>query len=238
MNSRFRVFALVSFSTIATASQASFTMIERTTAMNVGWQYGSGFEVYPGSNGLSSSALNSEYYNRLIASESHSGLGEFGPWESGISYDLIQEWGSTWNGFIGSGSSYVSSFVVGDAFAQIESRFPGNELVLHFSNDTVTDYLFEGASTWEGTVHLERLQPFGWEGVYTNPDMGGFTNTGVMGIGEYRIRASGEASADGNMSGGAAWSFQLQAVPEPGTMAVVGLGLAAVLRRRRSGFSK
>lgn len=233
MHYRARFLVITSLLAVATASQASFTMIERSTAMNVGWQYGSGVEMYPGSNSISSTSLNSEFFNQMAASESHSGLSEFGPWESGISYELTQEWGQTSNGFFGSASSYVQCFAIGDSFANIESRFPGNELMLHFSNDVETAYVFEGASTWMGTVHLERLQWFGWENVFTNPDMGGFTHTGVMGVGEYRLVSYGEAIADGNMSMGASWNYQLSAVPEPGTMAVIGLGLAALIRRRK-----
>lgn len=235
MNNRFRVFAFLSFAVVAASSQASFTMIERTTAMNALWQYGSGFEIYPGSADLSSTSINGEFFNRLNATESRSGWTEFAPWEAGISYDLVQEWGMTSNGFTGSGSTSVQSMVLGDAFSIIESRT--NQLILHFSNNTATDYIFEGASTWQGTVHLEKLQPFGWENVYTNPEMGGFMKAGFMDIGQYRIVANGEAFADGNMMSGASYSFQLSAVPEPGTMAIMGIGVAAILRRRRGNRS-
>lgn len=199
--------------------------------MSVFYDFGGGGEQYPGSNSLSSTSLNSEFVNQLRGNETRSGFTEFGTWEAGYIYDLNQDFQPLSNGFYGAGDIGLHSFLAGEGYSWIEGR---NELTLHFTNTSSTDFHLFGAATFGAQVSLDIFDGLGWTSIYTSPGGTGFDVSGTLVAGEYRIFGIGNSTAVGQMSQGEAYMFNLQAVPEPSAMAGLGLGAFTLLKRRRA----
>lgn len=223
-------FVLAAVLCSAAGAQAAFVLTERTTSMTVFYDFGGGGEQFPGSNSVGSTSLNSEFIHQLRGNETRSGFTEFGTWEAGYIYDINQEFQPLTNGFYGAGDVGLQSFLAGDGYSTIEGR---NELTLMFDNTSTTDFRLTGAATFGAQVSLDVFDGLGWTSIYTSPGGDGFDITGTIGAGQYRIFGIGNSTAVGQMAQGEAWSFNLQAVPEPSVMAGLGLGALALMRRRR-----
>lgn len=225
-------------SVLPAASQATIVLVERSSALHVFYQYGGGGDQFPGSNSTGSIELNSDFNLSLNGNDSGSGSNEFGLWESGISYNLTQQWANLGNGFSGSAATMLTSFEGGIGNAMVESNAPGNELILMFSNTSTTDFTFSGHLGRESVATIEKLFEHGWEPVFTAANVGGFTQSsfntvGNINAGTYRILARAFQTSAGNQFSSTSFDFNFAAVPEPGTMIALGVGAAALLRRRR-----
>lgn len=216
----------------AASSNASIVLQERQSTLNVFYNYGSTFETYPGSNSVNSSSFAEDHIS-INGLDMNSGFTDVGFWSGGVQYDLNQQFIIQSDGFFGAGDTQLNSFVSGDMFANIDSNDPGNEQIIRFQNTLGTIYNFAGAATYSSTVRLERHVGSDWENVYTSPVNDGFSVSGFLGIGEYRIIGKGVASASGQVSQGAAWSYNFTTVPEPSSMAALAVGGLALFRRRR-----
>lgn len=230
--------ALTLLAALPVASHASIILEERSSALQVFYIYGGGDNQFPGSNSVGSIELNSDYSLSMSGSEQNSGNTEFGPWEAGISYNLSQQWAETATGFTGAADTVLNSFEEGMGSSRIESNAPGNELILSFTNTTATDFKLSGSLGREALVTLEKFDGFVWNPVYTAANVGGFTmssfNTvGHIDVGQYRLFANAFTTAAGDQFSQTSYNFDFQAVPEPATMAALGLAIAAMIRRRR-----
>lgn len=227
------VFTASFLAALSAASQAAFLLEQRTSAMDVFYEFGGGGEYHPGSNSVGSILLNGDFSLNLNGADTGSGFTEFGTWEAGVAYDLNQQFDATSTNLVGSGDIMLHSFLAGDGFSNISSGAPGNQLELIFTNDTASDFTLWGAMTSEGRVDLNVATVNGWDPMYTAASMGSYAFNGHLPVGQYRLTGSSFTSATGQQSMGSSWSFNMAAVPEPATIAALAMGAAAMMRRRR-----
>lgn len=231
---------------------AQMNLTSRASTQNYNYLYGGGPD-----------AIQDTYLNTaggLLATDTmekhfaQQGEGWYPPanihWIAGVSVDLYQTYAITGplgnaSSISGSGYTNVSSFIEEDGLALMRSSSPGNELVAEFSLTAATDYRLNGLfETTDGTnlpgqVALQRFDGIVWQYVHTSLFLPGsesaFDWSGTTGPGNYRLLAQIQQGTFGDESRMGAYQYNLTmgAVPEPATMAVLGLGVAALLRKRR-----
>lgn len=231
---------------------AQMNITSRLSTQNYNYLYGGGPHAFQDTYLNSSGALlGTDTMEKHFAEH---GEGWYPPanlhWIAGVSVDLFQTYSITGppanaSGISGSGYTNVSSFVEDAGLATMNSANPGNQLTLEFTLNSATDYRLSGMfETTDGTnlpgqVALQRFDGIVWQYVHTSLFLpgseGSFDWTGTAAAGSYRLLAQTQQDTFGDevRMGAYQYSLTMGAVPEPATMAVLGLGIAALLRRRR-----
>lgn len=140
--------------------------------------------------------------------------------ESGKDVHLFSRLGATTHTGLGDSSDLEGTyrfFNTGASFATAAAGVAGGVVI------PTGDYARSSHAAGTSFVNSLGIQQF-------DPDNYTIFNGGALG-GTWRLFINDNAGGDtGAISG---WSFNVDAVPEPASMAVLGLGAAALLRRRR-----
>lgn len=228
-----RPIAIVFVLALAAASNASLVLTTRWGQLSSNYTYGQNPDIRTGSDAWSSESLTSEFAGHIFDASSGEGNGPHGAWQAGITYDLAQSFSQSPTGFAGTGTTTLTSFLVGSGFSNVTTGLPGNNLLVIFENTSTVDYVLTGAVSSQANLVFQRHNGSQWEDVFTTSGPGAFNATGSMTAGSYLIQAIGTGTSSGNGSSSLSWNYSFSAVPEPASIVVLTLGLVPLLRRRR-----
>lgn len=230
-------------------SMAQLNVTSRMSDLNYQWLMGYAGDVYQGNNTFNDGSLLASDTESFLVNETRTGF--YPPtshsWSASVDMEAMHSYSiagplSNASGISGSGRTRSVSAESG-ATAQSFITNPGNRLMLSFDVAANTPYtmtyqIYNAVSSEApGEIAIQRWDGAFW--LYVNssaffpPSNGVNTWTGTFSAGSYRVFMQTGANNFSNESNDAISSFSLTAVPEPGTMAALGLGTAAMLRRRR-----
>lgn len=223
------------------------TITQRMTNMNWASLYGGGTTSFNPSDSFSSNALESSFSHNMNFADSQSGVSPLS-WTADVQIDINQSFNinGPLNNFasISTNQNGSKSQSAGGQIgvAGINSVLPGNELIFEFVVTSSMNYQL--SADWSSTVANSSWMALAWfngssfQGVHDTRQLflgtnGTFDWTGTLNAGVYRLVSQNELN-NGNLVfvGQNNYTFtNLDAVPEPGTMIVI--GAAALLARRR-----
>jgi hypothetical protein len=240
---------------VALASGANAqNLTTRLTQQNWNAVYGGGETAFTPSDSFTTGALLASDTNSMAFADSQSGyvLGDpQRPWSASVSVFATQSFSVTgplenFSRIDAAGRALLQASASGEGLAAIHCVNPGNYLLFEFSVDAPIQANLSGIVSLDpnlqnltADVTLLKFDGFIWGYVFSTIFLPGqegvFDQNLDLGPGQYRL-----ASVAG---GGAAdivqpyvdnsWSYSFSVVPEPATLATLGVGVAALLRRWR-----
>lgn len=239
--------AFAVFFTLGTISSAQFELTSRYSKVNYDYFAGFADQSESASDSLIETTLDVADSTSLVGSESSSGFYQpsgtawsaSGNWNIGHQYSLIGSVSSATK-MTASGSSTVT-IASSSATAQLASALPGNEFSIEIALSSAQQVRFRGSHTADGPLNQTTGNTFGyfWTGSTWQIFLVKQVNTNWddllnLGAGEYRFETFSIAQANQNATKSSSWEYSIEAVPEPATMIVLGIGALVVAARKRN----
>lgn len=230
------------------------TLTSRASKVNYSAVYGGGEDTFQPTDSIENLALESADVESLSFMDTQVGLvldDPARPWGAAVSVATGHVFGVTgpldaFTRVQASGSTSVAASASGEGLANMTSINPGSELILGFSLANATPVNLSGAvsldpngQTLSAYVALQRFDGIVWQNLFNSLFMqgeeGSFDQALNLTPGTYRIvgRSSGNAFAGTRPAQTNEWSYDLEVVPEPASLVVLGVGLVSLMRRRR-----
>ncbi|MEQ1932592.1 MAG: PEP-CTERM sorting domain-containing protein [Fimbriimonadaceae bacterium] len=255
MNLSFKYYFALSATALIVCDGNTQTITSRFSHLNYNAVYGGGGDAFTPSDSIEDTGLVAADSEALAFADSKAGfiLGDPNrPWNASVETDLSHSYAitgslSNFSRIVSSGRSMVAAAAGGEGLALMNSGNPGNVLQFEFTLTSSTTARLRGAfnlnpdgQNLAGEVALQRFDGIVWQYQFTTLFLpgqeGAFDETFNLSAGMYRLTggASGNAFHGVRPIQDNDWNYDFQAVPEPATMAALGLGIAALLRRRRA----
>lgn len=203
---------------MSTASLNAGLFVEsRETLLQASTQFGYIGSVNTAIASASYHSPTSDLQSQLIGNDSGDGpLGDTS-WVANYEYRLDQTIEYLAGGIAANGSVGAFAFAGDQGVASVDAM-SGNRLELGFSLDAAETYQFSGMVQELTTISFERSLGSGLWTPVVEPGIGAFNHTLALEAGQYRLTAIGGGYHNSSQGEGSSWSFQLVAVPEPGSM--------------------
>lgn len=241
MNSIRTLFVLGAGVGFASLAAANFVVTSRESQFSWDYLYGYGPDVYT-DNGASSlgtllDADSMTYTDHVEDSGAY----------LGHSWEVDFDW-NTQNSYSVTGSLNDASLIQTSGSTMTDAMTGGaslgvganSQVTIYFTVGSETDYHLFGSLNHVGprnrnnsTLYLQGDFGFGYQTIFVREADTVIDTTGTLAAANYRLIAYAGSRADVMEATYANWDINLQAVPEPMTMAVLIPGLIALCRRRQ-----
>jgi hypothetical protein len=247
-NKTLAALAVATAMTIPVVASAQ-NITSRTTQMNWDSLYGGGPTIFEPSDSFISSTMESNFSNSMGFTDSQTGDFPIG-WTAAVDIDINQSFSITgpltnFTSISADMDGFKNQSASGIGSAGIGSNLPGNSLIFEFDVATTMNYSLTGSLYYDpngafenSVVSIQTFNGVFWTGIpgATTSQLGNnqnFNFSGTLAAGSYRIFSSNTLPGGfSSYQGSNNYTFtNLDAVPEPGTLLVV--GAAALFARKK-----
>jgi hypothetical protein len=234
---------------VSAAAAHAQTLTSRLSTLNYNYVFGAGADTHTDTITITDPALQLSDTKSTSFSDATSGVLPGGqPYSAGVLTSLQHEYGvagllSQFQAITASASSRASAATSGLGSALLVASNPGNEIIFDFTVAQPVDYHLTGSITLPAAsafsfVALQRFDGIVWQNspfnsIFLPNGQGGFDVSGTLQPGSYRVRSALALNAHPGDDFTASYNYQLT-VPEPGVMALLGLGVTSLVRRNRA----
>lgn len=245
--------AIAGLAVLTTAAQAQ-TLTSRFSQQNFNATYGGGATVFTPNANVPDSTLVASDLEFQQFNDSQNGFinnDPNRPWSATVALEQTHSYSvtgplSNFTSIAASGQTFVAAAASGEGLATMVAANQGNTLELYFTLTSSTLANLRGnvslvpdGQNLSAYVTLQKFDGIVWQNIFNSLFLPGqegtFNNNYNLASGSYRIigLSAGNAFAGVRPSQTNTWNYNLQVVPEPGTMAALGLGALALVRRKR-----
>jgi len=232
--------------TLGASASANFALVGRYSEVQAKYFIGYAGDLFEATSSLTEATL--DVADTTTVADSFTGSGYYPPtnnnWTGTSTWNVTQSYALT--GTAASASKLVSTGSVFNDItsvgctAETSSLQPGNLSRMDIQLSSAQDLRFKGTLESDLPANLVTSVIYGyqWNGSGWSTFLVKFPNSSwdqVLSLapGTYRFEALATAKASTNEFKESSWSYSLEAVPEPGTMAVLGMGALALIKRRK-----
>ena len=246
MNSRIGL--SIGFIALGAISAANADLVGRYSANSYNYIMGYAGDNHSGSGTPNTSALLPASSFPTLINESANGtyLPTNHVWSANVVADIKQSYSIDTNTLsFGTLTGSMSTRTTSTQSGATSDIGASSEMSLRFTSTSSQLFKLSGAIDTLGPINRNNATLYLYEVVGTSlvtMDLfflqGSFAKDYTLGPGTYQLSGYLNAAATGNEDTYAKLNYQIAAVPEPSSLAVLGLGTAAIMRRRKRAISR